>query len=314
MSNITVQNKDAWALVKEQAEAVKKAGLLPSNMTPEQAAIIALKGMELGIGTMRALEGLYVVNGKIAMDAKLIMGLIRERCPQAKITFKRKDDKGCIIEATRPGQETETFSFLEADAHRAQLIKPNTPWTKYPVNMYWARAVTNMGRQLFSDILGASYTPEELGGTVEEQEINPSREVLDVGKSEAKQDLHQPVRPSASLSERINKAKEQTKEVKEQPINKQTGEIMPYPVIEQFDESIVLDDSPEITHWDRLATAGSYTGKTFKQILSENGKEKFLALYEASVKSIARMQQEGKSIPQGTQDTFKDLEACCKEL
>src|SRR5436309_1626388 len=99
MSNLVEINKDTWQVIKEQAEAVKKAGLLPAAMTAEQAAIIVMKGRELGIPTMRSLEGMYVVNGKVAMDAKLIMGLIRERCPQAKITFKRKDAKGCIIEA-----------------------------------------------------------------------------------------------------------------------------------------------------------------------------------------------------------------------
>jgi hypothetical protein len=123
---------------------------------------------------MRAMEGLYVISGKVAMQASLVMGLIREKCPNAKFTVKRKDNKGCIIEATRPGQSPETFQFLEVDAKTAGLTEKG-PWKSYPTSMYWSRVVTLIGRQLFSDILGgASYTPEELGSDIsEDAELEP---------------------------------------------------------------------------------------------------------------------------------------------
>ncbi len=181
MSNILLQNrKDNWMVIKEQSELVKKAGLLPANVTAEMAVIMILKGQELGIGPMRAMEGLYVISGKVAMQASLVMGLIREKCPQAKFTVKRKDSKGCVIEATRPGQEMEVFQFLEQDAKTAGLTEKG-PWKSYPTSMYWSRVVTLIGRQLFSDILGgASYTPEELGSDITEDDpetpIGPTKQ------------------------------------------------------------------------------------------------------------------------------------------
>lgn len=341
MSNLTV--KENWMIIKEQAQAVKDAGLLPQNMTAAQAAIIVMKGQELGIGTMRALEGLYVVNGKIGMSASLVMGLIRERCPKATINVKTKNDKGCIIEATRPGQPTELFSFTEKDAHAAGLIKPNSPWTKYAASMYWARCVTNMGRQLFSDVLGSPYSPEELGGEVE-KEIHEQPKIIDTKSSQNTpiQVIKKENKPTSGLSlgERINKAKET---VKEEKVIKSTRDVktekrfvektldgasivvreeVPVDDIALFEDFgtsdkpdiLMVDNSPDITHWDRIATSGSYEGQSFKKIFQSLGKEKFFALYSASVKSIAKMQQEGKPVSQNTTDTFKDLESCLKEL
>lgn len=271
MSNIVQSNKDNWLAIKEQAEAVKKAGLLPANMTADQAAIIVLKGQELGIGTMRALEGLYVVNGKIGMSAALVMGLIRERCPQAKVFVKRKDNKGCVIEATRPGQETETFSFTEDDARKAGLLKPNSPWDKYGSSMMWARAVTQMGRQLFSDILGAPYEKEELGGEVNEENDVQRISNADVTANTIQQpsgilhgNVHDGSERAKALNSRLStnevvhkevsrdwdnfKAKKdeerKTKVTQAKPIqvNQETGEVSGYPESPAFDEAEPMPD------------------------------------------------------------------------
>ena len=345
MSNLIQANKENWMAIKEQADAVKKAGLLPSAMSADQAAIIVLKGQELGVGTMRALEGMFVVNGKVAMDAKFMMSLIRERCPQAKITVKRKDEKGCIIEATRPHQEPELFQFLEADAQRAQLIKPNSPWTKYPSNMYWARTVSQMARQLFSDILGAAYVPEEIGGEVHEEEsrnVNSPRQTLDVGQpadrtnilrrdsssgklpEEEKEEIADGLKES-TLNERfaptgaslaVTSTPATSKKVTVQ-VDTKTGEVpMPYPPAPAFDENEELPFGPDkvVTHWDRLASAGPHSGKTLRAIYNEVGKDAFIKMHATATKNIAKMGGEGKPVPENTMQTYKDLEACLGEL
>lgn len=345
MSNLTTTSKENWLVIKEQAQAVKDAGLLPAQMTAAQAAIIVMKGQELGVPTMRALEGMFVVNGKVSMDAKFMMSLIRERCPQAKITVKRKDDKGCVIEATRPHQEPELFQFLEADAQRAQLIKPNSPWTKYPANMYWARTVSQMARQLFSDILGAAYVSEEIGGEVQEQEVNNERHSLTGNSRPIRENINSETIKGPSQASSINGTEETVQgqvvtqgthesdlnsrfapsgsslavtskpvTVKKEVVEIKTGEIIAF---EKFDEK---EDLPNFKgddkgmHWKRIATAGQHSGKSLIQILEEVGRDSFIKMYQTSTRNIAKMGNEGKPIPDSTMLTYKDLESCVKEL
>jgi hypothetical protein len=330
MSNLTVSTKENWVAIKEQAEAVKKAGLLPANLTAEQATIIILKGQEIGIGAMRALEGLFVVNGKIGMSAALVAGLIRERCPKAELKVIKKDDQGCTIQATRPGQQPETFSFTMKDAQAAGLVKPGGPWTKYPSSMCWSRCITNIGRQLFSDILGAPYTSEELGGEAEEIQVRQDQ-VREWNGSEDKQGLlpsgHQRSdgKIQGNLQERIAAARgiNAQESIKAEEVIKETGEVIepklnesePLPSFDDFDKWPEKGNvKEEAKHWLSISKAGSYEGQTFKEIYDQLGKEKFFALYQASVKSIGKMQAEGKAISETTQQTFKDLEACMKDL
>lgn len=181
MGELATIDKGSWETIKEIAAEAFNSGLLPQAIkTPQMAAIIALKGRELGLPPMQALSGLYVVNGKVAMASELMMALIRGRCSSAKIKVVERTAKCCKIAASRNGGEPEVFEFNEADAKRADLIKPGGPWTKYPANMMYNRCVSNLARQMFPDIIaGASYTPEELGGDVAEQDLPPQTEGME---------------------------------------------------------------------------------------------------------------------------------------
>jgi hypothetical protein len=352
MSNLELKQESSWLIIKDQVDLIKKAGLLPASMTSEQATVIALKGREMGIGIMRSLDGMYVVHGKVSFDAKLIMGLIRERCPQAKITVKRKDDTGCSIIAERPGQAPETFTFDKDDANRVGLLQKEM-WKKYPSNMFWARAVTEMGRQYFSDVLqGSVYTSEELGGEfiaeVNSKNMAPtevqttgfaqipnrpslSTDVSDRPSIEAGNNANnkQSVSPKgakvSSLNDRLQPS-EASLAVTSKPQSKPevvdvaTGEVQDdFPAFNEFEEKLPdfkpeSKPEPSITHWDRLASSGPNSGKTLRQIFTEVGKDNFVKMFETSTKKIAQMNKEGKPIPDNTMKTYVDLEACCEEL
>lgn len=338
MSNIVTSNKDNWIAIREQAEAVKKAGLLPQAMSAEQATIIILKGQELGIGTMRSLEGLYVVNGKIGMSANLVMGLIRERCPKAKIVVKRKDNKGCVIEAERPGQAPETFQFLEADAHAAGLIKPNSPWVKFPANMYWSRCVTQLGRQLFSDIIGASYTPEELGDDKNIEHDVSERETLPGPSNHHQEPVKEVVPPKGATVSSLNSRFENAslavtsppkQKIQAQPVevNPDTGEVTGYPettTTTNIPEPKGISESEQIpdffdgitnaSHWDQVSKSGVNAGKTLRQVFDEVGKDGLIQLYVRATKSIGQMQSEGKTVPATSLETYTALQKCCADL
>lgn len=159
------------------AEVAVKSKLLPAAITTkEQAFIIGLKGLELGLSFMAAANYINVIKGKPCISAEGMLALIYRAHPQAKIDFKSLTETKCEIEAARPEGKPSVFSFTIEDARRAQLLS-NPSWTKYPKDMLKARCISQMARSLFPDVLlGASYTPEEILSTEESKEAPRPKE------------------------------------------------------------------------------------------------------------------------------------------
>jgi len=159
-----------WGVMREQASMLVKSGFLPSSVkSPEQAVAIMLKGREIGIPAMQAFSQINVIQGKPTVSAELMMALIYRAFPTAKIDFDKLDNDGCVIKAARPGGKQQTFSFSMDDAKAAGLTSKDN-WKKYARAMLRSRAVSEMARSLFPDaIMGCSYTPEEMGATVNDQ-------------------------------------------------------------------------------------------------------------------------------------------------
>lgn len=168
------------------AEIAVKSKLLPASVTTkEQAFIIGLKGMELGLSFMAAVNYINVIKGKPCISAEGMLALIYRAHPNASITFSELTDSKCEIEAARPGSKPSKFSFSIDDAKRAQLTS-NPSWSKYPKDMLKARAVSQMARSLFPDVLlGASYTPEEMLSVDEDRKPRPTKTVSEEPPREA---------------------------------------------------------------------------------------------------------------------------------
>ncbi len=156
---------DELERVKEQANIIFKSGLMPKKFTnPEQIIVTGLYGRELGISFQRAINEINVIEGKPSASANLQLSLIRERMPEAVIETEEATDKKCVIRAKRkPSDGFQFFSYTIEEAQKAGLIRVGSGWQKNPEDMLFARAITRMGRRLFSDVLGGvAYTPEEL--------------------------------------------------------------------------------------------------------------------------------------------------------
>lgn len=160
-----------WNMLKEQAGILLKTPFLPSAIkTVEQAIAIALKGRELGIPFMQSLTHIHIINGKPTISSELMLALIFKNCPGAVIDYPKSDATECVIEARRPGGKPARFSFSMENAAAAGLTGKDS-WKKYPDAMLRARTVAIVARALFPDaIMGCSYTPEEMGAKVDEEE------------------------------------------------------------------------------------------------------------------------------------------------
>jgi hypothetical protein len=116
--------------------------------------MIMLSARELGIPPMQALNGgINIINGKAEISARMMSALIRKAGHEIKI--KESSDTSCTLVGKRADTgETEEATFTVADAQKAKLVKPGGGWEKCPKDMCFARALSRLARQLFSDVIG----------------------------------------------------------------------------------------------------------------------------------------------------------------
>ena len=204
-----INTPDEWVLLQRQCEAFIRSGFLPPHIkNVQQAVTIAVKGRELGIPPMQAFSSITVISGKPALSAELMLALIYQRVPGAQVHFVETTDIVAKVEATRPGGKGQTFSFTIEDAKQAGLVKPNSPWIKYPAAMLRARVISAMARAVFPDAIMGCYTPEELDPaaaqpetlqvvldqTKEVKQIEIPKDVLPVEK-----EMDQPLHPECPI-------------------------------------------------------------------------------------------------------------------
>ncbi len=207
-----------WATMMEMASTLVKSGLLPKSIdTPAKATAVILKGRELGIPAMQSFAHIYIIEGKPTCSSELLLALLA----RGGVTWNWvADGSGDAAEITfnRQGFASFTSSFSMEDAKRANLLNKQT-WKSYPANMLRARAISNGARMIGPDLLaGMSYTPEELGVEVDEEErpliaANASRtaiEVADVSKV-PEQTMTAPMAP-ADLRVKLDGAKEKLRQ------------------------------------------------------------------------------------------------------
>lgn len=150
-----------WDVLQAQATTLAKSTFVPTayRNKPNDVLAAGLYGQEIGLGISAALSYIHVINGKPTLSAEGMVALVRSKGHSisgavgptvATVTGKRADTG-----------DSMTVEWTKAMADRAEL-KSDT-WKKFPEAMLWARAVSQLCRMLFPDVLlGLSYTPEEM--------------------------------------------------------------------------------------------------------------------------------------------------------
>ena len=155
----------------------------------EKAAVmmIMLAAREMGIPPMAALNGgLNIIQGKVEISARMMSALIRKAGHSLKIL--ENTDALCTVQGTRVDNgDTHTVTYTVQDAQKAGLVKSGGGWVKNPADMCFARAMSRLARQLFSDVIGIGYVEGEISGAVKQETypipiaegIDPPKERLD---------------------------------------------------------------------------------------------------------------------------------------
>lgn len=184
-------SNDEWDKIKQIAEQAVRSKLLPDAIqTPEQAAIIILKGRELGLPPMVSFAHINVIRGKPSMSGEIMLAYIRKEFPKAEINFEESTDKVCKITCRRsPSEKLMTIEMTYQQAYdagfakqwdkekRQWVVKDN--WQKQPKTMLRWRCISEMKRFVFPEILmGIDYTPDELEDIPEKTEKTSARESI----------------------------------------------------------------------------------------------------------------------------------------
>lgn len=155
-----------YGQVQRVAHDLANAGdLIPKDYQGKPAKIVAavMYGAELGLGPMSSLQTVVVVQGKPTLSASGWAALIRRagHSFDAQVT----DQAATVTGRRRDTGDEMTVTFTLDDADRAGLLKKGGGWKTYPKSMLFARALTQLARQLFADVAfgGSIYTAEELG-------------------------------------------------------------------------------------------------------------------------------------------------------
>lgn len=126
------------------AQWLSKASFLPNHLRgkPEDTFAIMLAGYELGLPTMAALRGLYIVNGKPSLESKTKAALCISR--GAAVWFKRTEYTAtrCTWQMKRRDSgEIFESSYTHEEAKAAGLTEKAGPWKSYEKRMLSHRAL-----------------------------------------------------------------------------------------------------------------------------------------------------------------------------
>lgn len=144
--------------------AAVKSGFFKDARDMAQALIKVQYGMEIGIPPVAAMNGIHVIEGKMAVSAGLIASKIQSS-GRYNYRVKRLDDEACEIEFTENGKVIGLSTFTAKDAAAAEL-SGKAMWKKYRRNMLFSRAISNAQKWYAPGLFGGSvYTPEEIASS-----------------------------------------------------------------------------------------------------------------------------------------------------
>ena len=159
---------DVWNLSVYMAQA----GLVPNsyrdksgNINTTNVSLAIIKGLELGLKPMQAVQKMYVVNGSPVLWGDMVIGVILStgQLEDVQETYEGEGtNRTAICTLKRKGiASAVTKRFSMADAMQAGLAGKGT-WKAYADDMLMYKARSRAARTLFADALGGMYVEGDI--------------------------------------------------------------------------------------------------------------------------------------------------------
>ena len=153
----------------ELGKVFAESGLFPDIKSASQGLVKVLAGKELGLSPIQSLNSFYFVNGRIGIVAQT-MGALIKNSKKYDYEIKEHTVEVCEIAFYRIDSDKKELigssKFGKVEAAKSGVINKDN-YKNYPMNMYFARALSNGARWFCPDAISAFYTVEEL------QDIEP---------------------------------------------------------------------------------------------------------------------------------------------
>lgn len=185
MSNLTPVQANGldFTSMMQVSQMLAKSSLVPAAYRgkPENVLLATLAGQPFGWDPTMSMRSFHIIEGQPSLKPEIMLALVRRAGHSVQGTTAT--DGATVTGKRRDTGDSMTVTYTLEDARRANLLNKSV-WKQYPASMCWARALSQLCRMLFPDVvLGAGYTPEELGasvshdGAVIETTVAPTREL-----------------------------------------------------------------------------------------------------------------------------------------
>jgi hypothetical protein len=161
---------------------------------PEEAAAAILFGDEIGLTPTQALQSVYVISGKPALYARAMVAIVLSAGHE--IETMTKTDNEVSVRGRRRGSETWTVETWTTERAKRAGYLNNKKYATDPQSMLYARAASDLCRQIAPDALaGIGYSVEEL--EAEPAKVTITREPKSEGQRAIKRNAPpEPVEPT----------------------------------------------------------------------------------------------------------------------
>jgi len=146
------------------AKSIAGAGLCPDALRgkPSDVSMVLIRGAEMGLSAMTALQNLVVIKGKITISADLLRARCQAHPACEMFEVVEADDQRATVRVRKAGwSEPLEVSFTIEEAKRAGLAGKDN-WKNYTQDMLVARATSRAARRFFPDVTAGAYTTEEV--------------------------------------------------------------------------------------------------------------------------------------------------------
>lgn len=160
-----------------------KSGMFPLLKTDGQVMAVMAKGRELGIPMMTALTGINIIKGNITLSSALMQAVCLAR-PDVCEYFEMVEstNQKAVYRTKRKGRPEQEMVFTIEKAKDMGLVSKGGTWKSQPDTMLRWRAVSELARMVYPDLLAGCYTDDELSvstPTPIESKVEDSKKIAD---------------------------------------------------------------------------------------------------------------------------------------